>query len=74
MWQPIGEQRPVLGPEQNDDFSLYGTLELTSGETHVRAYEKGRSDYTIQYLESTCLESRLEEVEGKMILIWGQAA
>ena len=69
MWQPIGEQRRVWIPEQNDDFTLYGTLELTSGETHVRAYEKGRSDDTIQYLESL-----LKEVEGKMILVWDQAS
>lgn len=25
---------------------------MTSGQTHVRAYEKGRSDFTIEHLES----------------------
>ncbi len=42
QWQPVGEQRPVMVPASNDDFTLYGTLDLTSGTTHVRAYEKGR--------------------------------
>jgi transposase len=68
QWQPIGEQRPVMVPNSNDDFTLYGTLDLTSGATHARAYEKGRSDYTIQYLESL-----LEETTGRVLLIWDQA-
>lgn len=69
MWQPVGEQWPVWVPEQNDDFTLYGTLDLISGETYVEAFEKGLSDYTIEYLESL-----LEEIEGEMILIWDQAS
>lgn len=69
MWQPVGEQRPVWIPEQNDDFTLYGSLELTSGETYVEAFEKGLSEHTIEYLESL-----LDEIEGKMILIWDQAS
>ena len=69
QWQPVGEQRPVRVPEENDDVALYGTLDLTSGQTCIEAYEKGRSDYTIEYLESL-----LEEVEGKMILVWDQAS
>ncbi len=68
QWQPVGEQRPVMVPESNDDFTLYGTLDLTSGTTHARAYEKGRSDYTIQYLESL-----LEVTTGEVLLIWDQA-
>ncbi|MCS4184944.1 IS630 family transposase [Salinibacter ruber] len=68
QWQPVGEQRPVMVPESNEDFTLYGTLDLTSGATHVRAYEKGRSDYTIQYLESV-----LEKTTGRVLLIWDQA-
>ena len=68
MWQPVGEQRAVLVPEENDDFTLYGTLDLTSGQTRVEAFEKGRSDYTIEYLESL-----LEETTGKVLLIWDQA-
>ena len=68
QWQPVGEQRPVMVPESNEDFTLYGTLDLTSGATHARAYEKGRSDYTIQYLESV-----LEKTTGRVLLIWDQA-
>jgi len=68
QWQPVGEQRPVMVPTSNDDFTLYGTLDLTSGATHARAYEKGRSDYTIQYLQSL-----LEATTGNVLLIWDQA-
>lgn len=68
MWQPVGEQRAVRVPEKNDDFTLYGSLNLTSGQTYVEAYEKGRSDYTIEYLESL-----LEETADKVLLIWDQA-
>lgn len=68
MWQPVGEQRPVWSPSQNDAFTLYGALELTSGETYVEAFDKGLSDYTIQYLESL-----LDRIEGPIILIWDQA-
>ena len=68
QWQPVGEQRPVRVPEENDDVALYGTLDLTSGQTCVEAYEKGRSDYTIQYLESL-----LEQTEEEILLVWDQA-
>lgn len=68
MWQPVGEQRAVWVPEENDDFTLYGTLDLTSGHTYIEAFEKGRSDYTIEYLESL-----LEVTAGKVLLIWDQA-
>ncbi len=68
QWQPVGEQRPVMVPASNDDFTLYGTLDLTSGSTHARAYEKGRSDYTIQYLESL-----LRATTGEVLLVWDQA-
>jgi transposase len=68
QWQPIGEQRPVRVPEANDKLTLYGTLELTSGQTRVEAYEKGRSDYTTQYLESL-----LEQIQGQILLVWDQA-
>ena len=68
QWQPVGEQRPVMVPTSNDDFTLYGTLDLTSGTTHVRAYDKGRSDYTVQYLESL-----LQATTGEVLLIWDQA-
>jgi hypothetical protein len=47
---------------------LYGNLDLTSGTTHVRAYEKERSDCTIQHLESV-----LKKTTGRVLLIWDQA-
>lgn len=68
QWQPVGKQRPVRVPEENDERTLYGTLDLTSGETHVQDYEKGRSDFTIEYLESV-----LEKTEGQVLLVWDQA-
>jgi len=35
IWQPVGEQRAVWVPKENNDFTLYGTLDLTSGRTYV---------------------------------------
>ena len=52
QWQPVGQQRPVMVPDGNEDFTLYGTLDLTSGRTCIEAYKKGRSDYTIEHLKS----------------------
>ncbi len=66
--RPVGEQRPVMVPESNEDFTFCGTLDLTSGATHARAYEKGRSDYT-----TDCLESVLKKTTGRVLLIWDQA-
>lgn len=43
-------------------------MDLTSGQTHIEAYEKGRSDYTIEYLRSL-----LESTTGQILLIWDQA-
>ena len=73
QWQPVGEQLPVRVPESNDDVTLQGTLDLTSGRIHARAYEKGRSDYTIQYLQSQYVQSLLETTAGRVLLIWDQA-
>jgi hypothetical protein len=55
-------------PKSNDDAALYGSLDLTSGAIHARAYEKGRSDYTTEYLRSL-----LEETTGRVLLTWDQA-
>jgi transposase len=68
QWQPVGEQRSVGVPEANEDFSLYGALNITSGETITRAFEKGRSDYTIQFLEE--IKAR---TAGEVLLFWDQA-
>ena len=66
--RPAGEQRPVMVPDGNEDFTLYGTLDLTSGRTCIEAYEKGRSDYTIEHLKSL-----LQRTVGQVILVWDQA-
>jgi len=55
-------------PDGNEDFTLYGTLDLTSGRTCIEAYEKGRSDYTIEHLKSL-----LQRTVGQVILVWDQA-
>lgn len=68
QWQPVGEQRAVRVPETNEDFSLYGALNITSGETITRAFEKGRSDYTIQFLEEVKARTT-----GTVLLFWDQA-
>jgi transposase len=68
MWQPVGQQRPVRVPDANDDFALYGALDVGSGRTFTRAFEKERSDYTIQFLE--LLKAR---TTGKVLLIWDRA-
>jgi hypothetical protein len=38
-------------PDANDDFALYGALDIGSGRTLTRVFEKEQSDYTIQFLE-----------------------
>lgn len=68
MWQPVGEQKPVWVPASNDDFALYGALDIGTGETFTRAFEKERSDYTIQFLE--LLRAR---TTGEVLLIWDRA-
>ena len=68
MWQPVGQQRPVRVPDANDDFALYGALDIGSGRTFTRAFEKERSDYTIQFLE--LLKAR---TTGNVLLIWDRA-
>ena len=68
MWQPVGQQRPVRVPDANDDFALYGALDIGSGRTFTRAFEKERSDYTIQFLE--LLKAR---TTGEVLLIWDRA-
>ena len=68
MWQPVGKQRAVWVPDSNDDFALYGALDIGSGHTVTRAFEKERSDYTIQFLELLRTQTT-----GKVLLIWDRA-
>jgi len=68
MWQPVGKQRAVWVPDSNDDFALYGALDIGSGHTVTRAFEKERSDYTIQFLKLLQTQNT-----GKVLLIWDRA-
>lgn len=68
MWQPVGKQRAVSVPQANDDFALYGALDVCTGQTYTRAFEKERSEYTIGFLEMLC-----ERTTGQVLLIWDQA-
>lgn len=68
MWQPVGTQRAVWVPDSNDDFALYGALDIGSGQTVTRAFEKERSDYTIQFLELLRTQTT-----GEVLLIWDRA-
>lgn len=68
MWQPVGKQRAVWVPDSNDDFALYGALDIDSGHTVTRAFEKERSDYTIQFLELLRTQTA-----GQVLLIWDRA-
>jgi transposase len=69
MWQRVGEQREVSTPEQNGSFTLYGALDVLTGKTIMRAFEKGRSDYTISFLEQI-----VARTEGRVVLIWDHAS
>lgn len=68
-WMPVGEQRSVQVPEQNDKFSLYGAIDISSGEVHVEPYPKGRSDHTKAFLDEV-----LGCVEGQVLLVWDRAS
>jgi transposase len=69
MWTRKGQQVTVPTPAQNDDICLYGVLDLNSGHTFHAFHDKGRSDYTIAYLEQL-LEHYPQQ---PILLIWDQA-
>lgn len=69
MWMRKGEQVLVPTPPENDDVCLYGVLELNTGDTFCAFHERGRSDFTIAYLQQL-LENYPER---PILLIWDQA-
>lgn len=69
MWQPVGEQRAVWVPEQNDDFALYGALDICTGQTYTQAFDRELSDHTIAFLKQV-----QSQTTGKVLLIWDQAS
>jgi transposase len=70
MWMRKGQQVKVPTPGQNDDICLYGVIELDSGNTFHAFHDKGRSDYTIAYLQQ--LLDRYPQ--QPILLIWDQAS
>ena len=70
MWTKKGQQVRVPTPPGNDSICLYGVLELNSGDSFYAFFEKGRSDFTIAYLEQL-----LEHYPQRpILLIWDQAS
>jgi transposase len=68
MWQKVGEQRAVTVPDANADVAIYGALNPETGQVITRACEKGRSDYTIQFLKDIAARTT-----GKVLLVWDRA-
>jgi hypothetical protein len=60
---------PDLRVPAKRGFSPYGALDICSGDTYTRAFENGRSDYTVQFLELLCTQTT-----GKVLLVWDQAS
>jgi transposase len=69
MWMRRGQQVRVPTPAHNDDVCLYGVLELNSGDSFYAFHDKGRSDYTICYLE----QLQKQYPEKPILLLWDQA-
>ncbi len=78
MWQPVGQQRAVDVPSQNEDFAFYGVVDVLEGEVYTERYPTERypterypkeiSEHTISFLESV-----LGRTTGRVLLIWDQA-
>lgn len=67
-WQPVGEQTAVWVPEQNDDFALYGALDICTGETYIDAFDREVSAHTVEFLRQIA-----SQTTGTVLLIWDQA-
>lgn len=70
MWMRRGQQHRVAVPDQNEKFSLYGTLELETGEVLTACYDTAKSEHTISFLE----QMMRHYDEGDILLIWDQAS
>jgi len=68
MWQPVGQQRAVDVPSENEDFAFYGVVDVLEGQAFVERYPKEISEHTISFLESV-----LGRTTGRVLLIWDQA-
>lgn len=69
MWMRRGEQRSVEVPERNEKFTLYGALDVLTGQTYVEPYPKGKTEYTKAFLWRV-----LDQIEGEIVLVWDHAA
>lgn len=69
MWMRKGQQVQIPTPIQNEDVYLYGVLELNSGDSFYAFHDKGRSEYTIRYLE----QLQAQYPQQPILLIWDQA-
>jgi transposase len=70
MWMRQGQQVRIPTPLQNDDFCLYGSLELFTGQHIYAFFDKINSDATIAHLEQL-----VERYSGRdILLIWDQAS
>jgi transposase len=69
MWMRRGEQARVEVPDSNGKFALYGVLNPLTGETFTAPYPKAKSPYTEAFLDRL-----MEELQGKVVLIWDQAS
>lgn len=70
MWMPVGEQVRIPTPKQNDDFSLYGALDLNTGETLTHPFDKANSENTLAHLEAILSHYPKRSI----LLIWDQAS
>ncbi|MCS3672422.1 transposase [Salinibacter ruber] len=68
MWQPVGRQRAVDVPSNNEDFAFYGVVDVLEGGVYAERYPKEISEHTISFLESV-----LARTTGQVLLIWDQA-
>jgi transposase len=70
MWMRCGQQRRILTPPHNEDFCLYGTLELHTGQWTQARFDKANSDATLSFLAQ--LNARYPD--QSILLIWDQAS
>lgn len=69
MWMRRGQQHRIPTPPKNEDVYLYGALDLDRGEWVHGFYEKGKSEYTIAYLQQLLDQYPQQSI----LLIWDQA-
>lgn len=69
MWMRCGQQARVEVPASNGKFALYGVLNPLTGQSFTAAYPKAKSCYTEAFLDRL-----LEQVQGKVLVVWDHAS